>query len=107
VTAAQALTTIGILALCTLVTRALPCWIFSGEKAAPPYVLYLGKVLPYAVIGMLIVYCLKSADLKAAPHALPEAIGLCVTGGIYVRRRHTLFSIVGGTLAYMAALYWL
>jgi branched-subunit amino acid transport protein AzlD len=101
------LITIGILALCTLLTRALPFLLFSGKKAAPPYVLYLGRVLPYAVVGMLIVYCLRDAQPLQAPHALPETLGLAATAGVYAWRKNSLLAILGGTAAYMAALHWL
>jgi branched-subunit amino acid transport protein AzlD len=100
----QALATIAILAACTLLTRALPFFVFSGKQGPPPIVLYLGRVLPYAIIGMLIVYCLRGAAPFQSPHALPEAAGVAVTAAIYWKWRQSLLAILGGTAVYMLIL---
>lgn len=85
----------------TLVTRFLPYLIFPVNKPTPPYITYLGKVLPCAVIGLLVVYCLKGVDLFSASHGIPEFLGVAVTGGLHLWKRNTLLSIGGGTVAYM------
>ncbi len=100
-TTAQALITIGLIALATLCTRALPFILFPANKKTPPLVTYLGSVLPYAIIGMLIVYCLKDTNLLATPHGAPEAIGVLAVAALYLWRRNTLLAIAGGTVLYM------
>lgn len=93
----------GILAVAALVTallRTLPFLIFRKGNT-PPYLLYLGKVLPPAVMAMLVVYCLKSVSLAAAPHGLPEAIGIAATALLYKWKHNSLLSIAGGTACYM------
>ena len=93
-----------IVAVVTLVTIALrfaPFVIFSGTKTTPPFVAYLGRVLPYAIMGMLVVYCLRNTQLAAAPHGTPEIIACAVVAGLHLWKRNTLVSIVGGTVCYM------
>ena len=102
----QALITIGVIALCTILTRALPFWIFPVGRPMPKWVAYLGDVLPYAIIGMLIVYCLKDITLLSASHGLPEALGVGAVAGLYVWRKNALLAIAGGTALYMALLQW-
>ena len=63
---------IAVMALVTMALRFLPFLIFNEDRETPPIITYLGKVLPYAIMGMLVVYCLKNVSLIAAPHALPE-----------------------------------
>ena len=75
-TTAQSLITIGIIALGTVFTRFLPFWLFPKGKPAPRIVAYLGKVLPCAVMGLLVVYCLKDVQPAAAPYGLPELIAV-------------------------------
>ena len=93
--------TIGLCALASVLTRALPFLLLSEKKPTPPIVRYLGNVLPVAVFGMLVVYCLKDVAWLAAPHGLPELLGVAVTAGLHVWRRQFLFSIAGGTVCYM------
>jgi len=93
-----------IIAGATLLTRALPFIVFSGGRKTPPVVAYLGKVLPYAIIGMLVIYCLKDTQLTAAPHGVPELLGVGVTAGLYLWRKNTLLAITGGTVGYMLLL---
>lgn len=93
-----------IVAVCALVTiglRFLPFVIFRGDRLTPPYIVYLGKVLPYAIMGMLVVFCLKNVSLTAAPHGLPELVACALTALLHVWKRNTLISIIGGTAAYM------
>lgn len=97
----QALIMILIMAGITFAIRGLPFLLFPGSKETPPYILYLGKVLPYAIIGMLVVYCLKNVQITQAPFGLPELISTVFIVAVHVWKRNTLLSIAGGTLLYM------
>ncbi len=88
-------------ALTTLATRVVPFLIFPKGKEIPAVIQYLGKVLTPAVIGMLVVYCLKATPVMKAPHGLPEAIAVAVTAGLHVWKRNNLLSIGAGTILYM------
>ena len=97
----QALVLVLIMAAITFLVRMLPFLLFPGSKETPPYIVYLGKVLPFAIIGMLLVYCLKNVQVTQAPFGLPELIaGVCIVA-VHVWKRNTLLSIGGGTLLYM------
>lgn len=86
-------------AIVTLLIRALPFIVFS--KHTPDSILYLGKVLPYAIIPMLVVYCLKSVSVLKAPYGIPELIALIVVVCIHKWKHSTLLSILLGTMTYM------
>ena len=88
--------------LVTLATRFLPFLIFRGKAKTPDIIVYLGKVLPYAIMGMLVVYCLKEVRFTNLSSFLPELIAACVVCGSYIWKRNTLISIISGTLCYMA-----
>ena len=88
------------MAATTWLLRALPFAIF--RRRVPKYILYLGRVLPAAIIGMLVVYCLKDVNPAAAPHGLPELIAAAAVVALQCRTRNALVSILGGTAAYMA-----
>ena len=88
-------------AVTTFSTRVVPFLIFPKGKEIPKVVQYLGKVLTPAVIGMLVVYCLKTTPVMEAPHGIPEAIAVLVTAGLHVWRRNNLLSIGAGTILYM------
>ena len=90
---------VAAMAAVTVLLRALPFWIFRGKT--PAYITYLGKVLPPAVIGMRVVYCLRETDVRTAPHGLPELIACAVVVGLQVWKRSTLLSILSGTVVYM------
>lgn len=92
---------IAVMVLVTVALRFLPFLIFGENRQTPPLIAYLGKVLPYAIMGMLVVYCLKDVSLTAAPFGIPEAVGCAVVAGLHVWKRNTLLSIGGGTLCYM------
>ena len=92
---------IAVVALVTAGLRFLPFWIFGENRKTPPLIAYLGQVLPYAIMGMLVVYCLKSVSLTAAPFGIPEFIGCGVVALLHVWKRNTLLSIGAGTLCYM------
>lgn len=90
-----------IMAVITFLIRGLPFLLFPGNKKTPPYIVYLGKVLPYAIIGMLVVYCLKNVSILSAPFGLPELIACAAIVLVHIWKRNTLLSIGGGTLLYM------
>lgn len=100
-TVAQQAITIAICALGTMATRFLPFLLFNGKRPTPQYVQYLGKALPSAIFGMLVVYCLKNVDILAGSHGLPELIAIVVTVALHLWRRQMLLSIAGGTVCYM------
>lgn len=97
----QAVAMIFIMAAVTFFIRGLPFLLFSGKSKTPSYITYLGKVLPYAIIGMLVVYCLKNISVLTTPFGLPELIAGVAIVLIHVWKRNTLLSIGGGTLFYM------
>ena len=97
----QAILSIGVVALVTIALRFLPFFIFGENRQTPPLIAYLGQVLPYAIMGMLVVYCLKDVSLTAAPFGLPELMGCAVVAALHVWKRNTLLSIGGGTVCYM------
>ena len=88
-------------AVSTFATRVVPFLIFPKGKEIPAIIQYLGKVLTPAVIGMLVVYCLKSTTILEAPHGIPEAIAVAVTAVLHVWKRNNLLSIGSGTVLYM------
>jgi branched-subunit amino acid transport protein AzlD len=85
----------------TQLTRWLPFWLFPENKEPPALVTYLGKVLPPAMMGLLVAYCLKDVSLITAPHGIPEAIALAAVVGLHLWKRNVLLSIAGGTVLYM------
>lgn len=99
-TAIQSFITILVVVAGTMLTRFLPFLIFPEGKEPPESITYLGTVLPYAVISLLIVYCLKDA-VFAASHGLPELIALLFILVIHKWKKNTLLSILAGTVLYM------
>ena len=87
------------MAVFTWLLRFLPFIVF--RKHTPAYIVYLGKVLPAAIIGMLVVYCLKDVSLVQAPHGLPELIAAAIVVVLQAWKRNSLLSILSGTAAYM------
>lgn len=87
--------------LVTMATRFLPFLIFSENRKTPPIITYLGKVLPCAIMGMLVVYCLKGVSVLAWPYGLPEIISCVVVAALHIWKRSSLLSIGGGTICYM------
>ena len=90
-----------VIALVTAATRFLPFMIFRGKNPTPKLITYLGKVLPFAIIGMLVVYCLKDVQVLSWPHGIPELIGIAIVAALHIWRRNTLLSIGVGTVCYM------
>lgn len=100
-TLAQQIITIAVVVLGTMLTRFLPFLIFPAGKQTPKYIQYLGKVLPAAVFGMLIIYCLKDVSVFSGSHALPELISIAAVVLLHLWKRQMLLSIAGGTVLYM------
>ena len=93
--------TIAVASLVTIALRVLPFLIFGENRKTPPMIQYLGQVLPYAIMGMLVVYCLKGISFTAAPFGIPELVGCAVVAGLHIWKRNTLLSIGLGTVTYM------
>jgi len=100
-TVEQSLIIILIISVITFLIRGLPFIVFPANKKTPTYIVYLGTVLPYAIIGMLIVYCLKEASLSVFPFGSPECIAIFFIVMIHIYKKNTLLSIGGGTFLYM------
>lgn len=87
--------------LVTMATRFLPFLIFSNGRKTPDIIVYLGKVLPYAIMGMLVVYCLKDVSFFSAPYGIPELLGCIAVAILHIWKRNSLLSIGVGTVFYM------
>ena len=92
---------VAMVALATQITRWTPFLLFSGDKKLPKVVEDLGRLLPPAMMGLLVVYSLRSIDLMGGSHGIPEAIALLVTVGLHKWKHETLLSVAGGTLCYV------
>ena len=100
-TVTQQILTVAICVAGTMLTRVLPFLIFNGKRPTPAYVRYLGKALPAAIFGMLVVYCLKNVSILTGSHGIPELIAIVATAGLHLWKRSMLLSIAGGTVCYM------
>ncbi|HJC58448.1 MAG TPA: branched-chain amino acid transporter permease [Candidatus Eisenbergiella intestinipullorum] len=100
-TLTQQLVTIGMVILGTVLTRFLPFLVFPAGKPTPGYIRYLGKVLPSAVFGLLVVYCLRNVNLLAGSHGIPELLSILLVVALHLWKRQMLLSIAGGTVCYM------
>lgn len=92
---------VAVIALVTAITRFLPFLLFGGKRKTPAFITRLGKVLPCAIMGMLVVYCMKDVQLLSAPHGLPELLGCAAVAGLHIWKRNSLLSIGVGTVFYM------
>ena len=90
-----------VAALVTAATRFLPFLIFGSGRKTPAFITNLGKVLPGAVIAMLVVYCLKDVTFLAWPYGIPELLGCAAVALLHIWKRNSLLSIGGGTVLYM------
>ncbi|MCR6546405.1 branched-chain amino acid transporter permease [Dehalobacterium formicoaceticum] len=97
----QQIITIGVVVFGTMLTRFLPFILFPQNKPTPKYVQYLGKVLPSAVLGMLVIYCLKDVNILTGSHGVPELIAIVVIVVLHFWKKQMLISIAGGTIVYM------
>jgi branched-subunit amino acid transport protein AzlD len=104
-TLTQRIITIGLCAIGTMATRFLPFIVFSEKRATPAFIQYIGKYLPSAVFGMLVIYCLKDVSLLSGTHGIPEFIAIVVTILLHMWKRQMLVSIAGGTACYMLLLH--
>ena len=100
-TLTQQIITVAMVVLGTAVTRFLPFLIFPAGKPTPKYVQYLGKVLPAAVFGLLVVYSLKDVSILTGSHGIQELISILLVIILHVWKRQMLLSIAGGTVCYM------
>jgi len=97
----HSLAIIGVVAVCTIITRVLPFLIFGRHKEIPKTVQYLGDYLPPAIMATLVIYCLKGVDLLKGNHGLPELISVFLVIILHVWKKNTLLSIGAGTVCYM------
>ncbi len=100
-TLCEQIITVAMVVIGTQITRFLPFILFPAGKPTPKYIEYLGKVLPAAIFGFLVVYCLKGVDVLSGSHRLPEFISIAVVAGLHLWRRQMLLSIAAGTACYM------
>lgn len=97
----QEIITVAAVVLGTMLTRFLPFLVFPEGKPTPKYVQYLGKFLPPAVFGLLIVYCLKNVSIFSGSHGIPELLSIVLVVALHLWKRQMLLSIAGGTVCYM------
>lgn len=97
----QQIITVALCSASSLLTRFPPFLIFNGKRETPAFIRYLGKALPSAIFGMLVIYCLKNVSLLTGSHGAPEAIAILATAALHLWRRQMLLSIAGGTVCYM------
>lgn len=100
-TVSQHVITIAMVVLGTVLTRFLPFILFPAGKPTPKYIQYLGKVLPLAAFGLLVIYSLRSVSIFTGNHGLPELISIGVVTALHCWKRQMLLSIAGGTICYM------
>lgn len=92
---------VAVSALVIMATRFLPFLIFGENRKTPPIIEYLGKVLPFAIMGMLVIYCMKDVAILTWPHGIPELIGCVIVAALHIWKRNSLLSIGVGTVCYM------
>lgn len=92
---------VAVVALITALLRFLPFLIFGENRTTPPIITYLGQVLPFAIMGMLVVYCLKDVSFRSGSFGIPEVLGCAVVALLHIWKRNTLLSIGAGTVCYM------
>lgn len=97
----------GLVSLGTILTRALPFVLFPENKKIPKYIKYLSDVLPYTIIGMLVVYCLKDISFTISPHAIPEIISIGSIIILHIWKKNTLLSIGAGSVLYMVLIQYI
>ena len=90
-----------VAALVTALTRFLPFLVFGEKRKTPEFILRLGKILPCAFMGMLVVYCLKDIQVIGYPYGIPELLGCGAVTLLHIWKRNSLLSIGGGTAVYM------
>lgn len=97
----QMLAFVAVTGAAVMLSRALTFVVFPSGKKTPGVILFLGDALPCALMALLVVYCLKSVSIVAAPHGIPELIAIAVVCALHIWKRNTLLSIIAGTVVYM------
>lgn len=97
----QQIIIIAMVVLGTMLTRFVPFIVFPYGKPTPKYIQYLGRVLPSAVFGLLVIYCLKDVRLISASHGIPEFLGVGAVVFLHFWKKNMFLSIAGGTIVYM------
>lgn len=92
---------IAVAAIVTLIIRAVPFVAFGGKREVPGTVTYLGKVLPPAIMVILVIYCVKGINLFTGSHGFPELLSIAVVALLHIWKKNTLLSIAVGTILYM------
>lgn len=106
-TFSQQIITLLVIMLGTMATRFLPFVLFPSDKPTPCYIQALGKVLPGAVFGLLIIYCLKDVSIFKGNHAIPEIISIILVVLLHLWKRKMLLSIAAGTICYMLLIQYI
>lgn len=102
----QLILMIAVAGACTFATRLFPFALFGGKKEVPKFIKYLGNVLPVAILGILIVYCLCDFEKGSINYILPQIIAVALTAGIHLWKKNTLLSIAVGTIGYMLLIHF-
>jgi len=92
---------IAVASVITALLRMAPFLVFGGDRSVPKFISFLGTFLPYAIMGMLVIYCLKDVSFVSGSFGIPELIGCAVVALLHIRKRNTLLSIGAGTVCYM------
>ena len=100
-TTMQTVITIALFTLATVATRAGAFLLFPASKPTPGYVAYLGRILPFSITAMLIVFCLKDVDVFSGSHGFPELISIALVAGLFLKFKNSLLAIASGTALYM------
>lgn len=100
-TVTQQIITVTVVVFATMLTRYIPFVVFPAGKPTPKYISYLGTVLPSAIFGLLVVYCLKDVSIFSGSHGFPELIAIVAVVALHLWKRQMLLSIAGGTVCYM------
>ena len=90
-----------VISAVTAFLRFAPFLIFGGKRKTPEFISYLSSVLPYAIMGMLVVYCLRNVNIMSGSRGLPEFLAVAAVAGLHLWKKNTLLSIAGGTAVYM------
>lgn len=97
----QQIITIGLVVAATQLTRWLPFLLLGSDRQTPAYVRYIGRVLPPAIFGMLVVYCFRELDLLNGNHGIPEIVSSCCVAVLQILFKNMGLSILAGTILYI------
>lgn len=106
-TVTEQIITIGLCILAVQITRLVPFWIFPANRPIPEYIRYLGKVLPAAMFGMLVIYCYKNIDIFTGTRGLPNFIAGALVLALHFWKKNMFLSISVGTVSYMLMVQWI